>query len=152
MNNNTENHKNPEAAGQIITINEEGVRSELGALVRQTVEETLNIMLDAEADELCKASKYEERSAERASTRAGHYTRMLHATAGSLKLKVPRLRNVPFETAIIERYKRREASSVTTNFRRSIDAGSRQAQAHNDVEVGLRSIHEHGSVVRYGER
>ena len=151
MNNSTENHENPGGTGKIITINEEGVRSELGTLVRQTVEETLNALLDAEADELCKASKY-ERSEERTSTRAGHYTRTLHATAGSLKLKVPRLRNVPFETAIIERYKRREASSVTTNFRRSIDAGSRQAQAHNDVEVGLRSIHEHGSVVRYGER
>ena len=109
MNNTTENHENPGAAGQIITINEEGVRSELGALVRQTVEETLNALLDAEADELCKASKY-ERSAERASTRAGHYTRTLHAAAGPLKLKVPRLRNVPFETAIIERYKRRETS------------------------------------------
>lgn len=109
MNNNTEQPKNPEADGKLIAINEEGVRSELGALVRQTVEETLNALLDAEADELCKASKY-ERSPERASTRAGHYTRTLHATAGQLKLKVPRLRNVPFETAIIERYKRREAS------------------------------------------
>ncbi len=109
MNNSTENHENPGGTGKIITINEEGVRSELGTLVRQTVEETLNALLDAEADELCKASKY-ERSAERTSTRAGHYTRTLHATAGSLKLKVPRLRNVPFETAIIERYKRREAS------------------------------------------
>ena len=149
MNNSTENHENPGGTGKIITINEEGVRSELGTLVRQTVEETLNALLDAEADELCKASKY-ERSAERTSTRAGHYTRTLHATAGSLKLKVPRLRNVPFETAIIERYKRREASSVTTNFRRSIDAGSRQTQAHNDVEVGLRPLHEHGSVIRDG--
>ena len=109
MNNNTEQHENPEGKTRLISINEEGVRSQLSALVKQTVEETLNAMLDAEADELCHASKY-ERSPERASTRAGHYTRTFHAAAGPLKLKVPRLRNVPFETAIIERYKRREAS------------------------------------------
>mgnify|MGYP003611083344 FL=1 len=52
MNNSTENHENPGGTGKIITINEEGVRSELGTLVRQTVEETLNALLDAEADEL----------------------------------------------------------------------------------------------------
>ena len=109
MNSNTEQQENPGQDRKIFSINEEGMRSELGVLVRQTVEETLNALLDAEADELCKASKY-ERSPERASTRAGHYTRTFHAAAGQLKLKVPRLRNVPFETAIIERYKRRETS------------------------------------------
>jgi Transposase, Mutator family len=31
-------------------------------------------------------------------------------TAGEVKLRIPRLRRLPFETAIIERYKRREAS------------------------------------------
>jgi len=36
--------------------------------------------------------------------------RQLETKAGSVKLKVPKLRSLPFETAIIERYRRREAS------------------------------------------
>ena len=43
-------------------------------------------------------------------TRAGHYRRTLHTTSGEISLKVPKLRNLPFETAIIERYRRRESS------------------------------------------
>jgi transposase-like protein len=73
------------------------------------VEETLNAMLQAEADELCKARRY-ERTAERASTRAGHYERQLETKAGKVTLKMPKLRQVPFETAIVERYRRRESS------------------------------------------
>ena len=45
-------------------------------MVRGTVEETLNAMLDAEADRLCNAQRY-ERSAARRDTRAGHYERGL---------------------------------------------------------------------------
>ncbi len=78
-------------------------------VVRTSVEETLNAMLEAEADQLCKAQRY-ERSPERADTRAGHYDRKLQTKAGDVTLKVPKLRTLPFETAIIERYRRREAS------------------------------------------
>jgi putative transposase len=42
--------------------------------------------------------------------RAGHYERKLETKAGEVRLRVPKLRRLPFETAIIERYKRREAS------------------------------------------
>ena len=101
--------ENPATSGNIITINEQEVRGYLNTVVKETIEETLNGLLDAEADDLCNAAKY-ERSPERESTRAGHYTRSLHVAAGKLKLRVPRLRNVPFESAIIERYRRREAS------------------------------------------
>lgn len=45
-------------------------------MVRSTVEETLNSMLDAEADRLCNAEKY-QRTAERLDSRAGHYQRKL---------------------------------------------------------------------------
>src|SRR5207245_7019902 len=55
------------------------------------------------------AQRY-ERSAERVDTRAGSYERQLHTKAGEVTLKVPKLRSLPFETAIIERYKRRESS------------------------------------------
>lgn len=79
------------------------------AVDKGTVEETLNAMLDAEADQLCGASRY-ERSSQRRDYRAGSYERKLHTRAGEVTLKVPKLRTLPFETAIIERYRRREAS------------------------------------------
>ena len=94
---------------QVIKIDEARIRDQLGEMVRGAVEETLNALLDAEADELCGAGRY-ERSAERVDTRAGSYDRMLQTKAGEVKLKVPKLRQQVFETAIIERYRRREAS------------------------------------------
>ena len=77
--------------------------------MRSTVEETLNALLDAEADRLCQAERY-QRSEARKDTRAGSYQRQLHTQAGEVTLKVPKLRTLPFETAIIERYRRRESS------------------------------------------
>lgn len=56
-----------------------------------------------------QARRY-ERSPERVDTRAGHYERKLETKAGEVTLRVPKLRRLPFETAIIERYKRRESS------------------------------------------
>jgi len=95
--------------GKIIEINEDKVKDHLGKFVRDTVEETLNAMLDAEADQLCNAQKH-ERNSERQGYRAGHYERTLLTKAGEVKLQVPKLKKVTFETAIIERYKRREIS------------------------------------------
>lgn len=97
------------AVEDAIKIDAESVRDQLTELVRGSVEETLNALLDEEADHLCRAKKY-ERNEDRIDTRAGHYTRNLETTSGKVKLKVPKLRNLPFETQIIERYRRREAS------------------------------------------
>jgi len=93
----------------IITINESIVKDQLGEVVRETVEETLNKLLDAEADELCNAQRYKH-SPDRLDTRAGHYKRSLETRSGKVNLKVPKLRKIPFESAVIERYKRRECS------------------------------------------
>jgi transposase-like protein len=93
----------------VIKIDQQQIKSHLGEMVRDTVEETLNAMLDAEADKLCNAQRY-ERSEARANSRAGHYTRRLQTQAGRVQLKVPKLRKATFESAIIERYKRRESS------------------------------------------
>jgi putative transposase len=65
--------------------------------------------LDGEADRLCQAQRY-ERSPDRQSTRAGHYKRKLLVKAGEVELRMPKLRHLPFETAIIERYRRKESS------------------------------------------
>jgi len=102
----------PEQTAQplpMIQVDQEQIHKHLDDLVRDSVEQTLNALLDAEADELCGARRY-ERSPDRADTRAGHYTRQLHTKAGEVTLQVPKLRNLPFETAIIERYRRRETS------------------------------------------
>ena len=93
----------------IIQLNQELIHNELKDLVRNSVEETLNALLDHEADELVNADKY-ERSGERKGYRSGHYSRNFQTTAGEVKLKMPKLKGVPFETAIIERYRRRECS------------------------------------------
>ncbi|MBN2220520.1 MAG: IS256 family transposase, partial [Kosmotogaceae bacterium] len=95
--------------GKIIEINEDKVKDHLGKFVRDTVEETLNAMLEAEADQLCNAQRH-ERNTDRQGYRAGHYERTLLTKAGEVKLQVPKLKKVTFETAIIERYKRREIS------------------------------------------
>lgn len=95
--------------GKIIHINEEQVKEHLGEIVRGTVQETLNALLDEEADRLCGAKRY-ERTDERRDTRAGHYTRKLHTKAGEVDIRMPKLRVLPFETAIIDRYRRRESS------------------------------------------
>ena len=42
--------------------------------------------------------------------RSGHYDRNLTTTSGDVTLHMPRLKGVSFETAIIERYRRRESS------------------------------------------
>jgi putative transposase len=94
---------------KVIRIDESEIRGHLDEMVRGTVEETLNAMLDAEADEMCKAQRYEH-SPDRVDTRAGNYKRKLHTKAGEVEVKVPKLRKQTFETAIIERYRRRDIS------------------------------------------
>src|ERR1700761_1440621 len=92
-----------------LQVDEGKLRGHVDEVVRSSVEETLNGLLDAEADHICRAQRY-ERSADRVDGRSGHYERKLETKAGKVKLRVPKLRRLPFETAIIERYKRREAS------------------------------------------
>lgn len=98
----------PTALGAL-QIDEGKLRGHVDEVVRSSVEQTLNGLLDAEAEQICKAQRY-ERSPERVDSRAGHYERKLETKAGEVTLRVPKLRSLPFERAIIERYRRREAS------------------------------------------
>jgi len=102
------NDDTPAALGAL-RVDEGKLRNHVEEVVRSSVEETLNGLLDAEADHICQAQRY-ERSPERTDSRAGHYERKLETKAGEVTLRVPKLRKLPFETAIIERYKRRESS------------------------------------------
>lgn len=96
-------------SGNIIQLNEDLIKNNLKDLVRNSVEETLNALLDHEADELVRADKY-QRSAERQGYRSGHDDRNFTTSSGDVTLHVPKLKGVQFETAIIERYRRRESS------------------------------------------
>ena len=72
----------------VIRIEEDKIRSHVDEVVRETVEQTLNGLLEAEADELCGAKRY-ARSPERLDTRAGYYDRKLHTKAGEVTLSMP---------------------------------------------------------------
>ena len=77
------NAKHEQELKKVIRIDEGRIQEHLEEKVRQSVEETLNALLDAEADALCKAKRY-ERTEDRQDTRAGHYTRALHTKAGQV--------------------------------------------------------------------
>ncbi len=66
----------------VIRIDDDRIQDHLGKIVRGSVEETLNALLDAEADRLCNAERYERTEALR-DTRAGSYERKLHTKAGN---------------------------------------------------------------------
>ena len=94
---------------KIVQLNEEIIKGQIKELVRGSVEETLNELLEKEAESLTQAACY-ERSETRQGYRSGHYDRKLTTTSGDVTLHMPRLKDVSFETAIIERYRRRESS------------------------------------------
>ena len=53
----------PSPLNNVITIDDERIKSHLDRVVRGTVKETLNALLDAEADRLCNAQRYERSEA-----------------------------------------------------------------------------------------
>ena len=93
----------------LVSLDEESLKSDLRELVRRTVEDTLNGLLEEEADDLVGAERY-ERTAEREAYRAGHYDRSLATSSGEVTIHVPKLKGMRLTTAIIERYRRRETS------------------------------------------
>ena len=94
---------------KIVQLNEDAIKGQIKALVRGSVEEPLNELLEAEAEKLTQAARY-ERNEQRQGYCSGHYNRNLTTTSGDVTLKVPKLKGISFEAAIIERYRRRESS------------------------------------------
>lgn len=76
---------------KIIQLNEGMIKQELKDLVRTSVEETINGLLDEETKSLTNAEKY-ERTQDRQGYRAGHYERDFQTTSGNVKLKMPKLK------------------------------------------------------------
>ena len=79
----------------IIQIDQNLLETRLDRLITEKMTQILNAMLDAEADEITGAARY-ERSGGRKAYRAGHYERKLTAKAGRLELKVPKLKGALF--------------------------------------------------------
>ena len=104
---------------KIVQLNDEVIKGQSKELVCGSVEETLNELLEKEAESLSQAARY-ERSEARQGYRSGHYDRNLTTTSGDVTLHVPRFKGVPFETSIIERYRRRE-SNVSSKPRMNIE-------------------------------
>ena len=95
---------------KIVQLNEELIKGQIKELVRSSVEETLNELLEKEAESLTQAARCERSEARQGGYRSGRYDRNLTTTSGDVTLHMPRLKGVSFETAIIERYRRRESS------------------------------------------
>ena len=81
---------------KIVQLNEEVIKDQLKELVRGSVEETLNELLEQEAEKLTQAARYERNEACQ-EYRSGHYSR---TTSGDVTLHVPRLKGISFETDI----------------------------------------------------
>ena len=94
-------------SANIVSVDEESLRKDIENLVRKTVEETLNALLDEEASELVGAGRY-ERTAGREAYRSGHYARKLVTGAGEVELNVP---------SCAARPSRRPSSSATAGAR-----------------------------------
>ena len=78
---------------KIVQLNEEVIKGQLKELVRGSVEETHNELLEAEAQKLTQAARY-ERNEQRQGYRSGHYSRNLTTTSGDVTLKVPKLKGI----------------------------------------------------------
>ena len=81
----------------------------IGSINEESLRVDIKELLEQEADELVNAERY-ERTADREAYRSGHYKRKLVTSAGEVVLDVPKLRGATFQTAVIERYRRRETS------------------------------------------
>ena len=84
-------------SANIVSVDEESLRNDIKNLVRKTVEETLNALLDEEASELVGAERY-ERTAGREAYRSGRCARRLVTGAEEVELSVPKLRGAGART------------------------------------------------------
>ena len=103
--------ENEKAISGAIKIDEKEIRTHLDGLVRQSVEDTLNALLNAEADAICQASRY-QRSPDRQDTRAGSYKRnKLLTKAGEVELHVLVSERCPLKRRSLSVIRRSKAAS-----------------------------------------
>ena len=100
-----------------ITLNQEEIQALLledpGEGFKKILEASLNKILQSESAEQLKAAPY-ERSGERTDSRNGSRERALNTRVGTITLRVPRHRNVPFKTLLFDNYSRSEAALIAS--------------------------------------
>jgi len=94
---------------KIVSFDEAAIKKKLEPLVKETIQDTLNAILDEEADCLVGAERH-GRTAGREAYRSGHYRRNLTTKVGDITVDMPKLKGATFQTAVIDRYRRRETS------------------------------------------
>ena len=94
---------------QILQVDQAMLETTLDRMVRKSVEETLNAMLDAEADEITGAARY-ERSGERKAYRAGQLQARPDRQGRQDESQGAETERGGVRSAVIERYRRREES------------------------------------------
>ena len=104
----------------IVSIDEESLRLDIKELVKNTVRDVINRLLEEEADGLVlRKGKYigtvntkdttpEELSAMMVGRNVNFQVEKPPKEPGEVVLEVPKLRGATFQTAVIERYRRRE--------------------------------------------
>jgi len=99
-----------------ITLNQEEIlllmQSDRDGAFKKMVEKSFNAIMLVEAKDQIKAEPY-ERTEERTDSRNGYYTRDLTTRIGTITLKVPRFRNIPFKTLVFDNYATSEAALIT---------------------------------------
>jgi len=110
--------------------------AELESLCRAKVAEVLQAYLEAEADELVRRRRYERVCDGPAIYRNGHDPeRSITTSAGTIPIRRPRLRGVPYESAVLPKHKRR-LPSLDRAFHRLWVEGLSQ----RDFEPALRAL------------
>ena len=94
----------------IIQIDQNLLETRLDRLITEKMTQILNAMLDAEADEITGAARYELAGGQKAYRGRPHYERKL--TARRQARLMPKLKGALFESAVIERYRRHPSESV----------------------------------------
>ena len=85
---------------KIVQLNEEVIKGQLKELVRGSVEETLNELLEAEAEKLTQAARY-ERNEQRQGYRSGHYNRNLTTPLEMSPSRCPSSRESPLRLPLL---------------------------------------------------
>ena len=124
----------------IVTLNEESLKTDLRELVRRTVEDTLNGLLEEEAGDLVGAERHRH-TTEREAYCASRCDRSLATSSGEVAIRMSKPEGMRFTTAIVERFRRRETSVEETIIETCLAGVS--ARRFEDVSEGTVKILAH---------
>lgn len=100
-----------------ITLNQEEIQQLLledsSGAFRKLLESVMNAFIRAESDEKLGADRYAHNCEGRTDYRNGSRTRDLVTRIGKITLSIPRHRNEPFKSILVEEYKRSEAALIS---------------------------------------